>query len=47
MQSIEFVTNVALVLVSTLFGGLITKYVIRALEIKEREREGDFLAWKG
>jgi len=44
MQSIESVTNVVLILVSALFGGLITGYAIRALEIKEREREGDFSA---
>jgi len=43
MQSIEF--GVAIIaFVGALLGGLVTKYVIRALEIKERERDGDFLA---
>ena len=44
MQSIDILLGTAWVLLSTLGGGLITKYVIRALESKEREREGDFLA---
>ena len=46
MQSIEIVimTSIVGLVFTTLCGGLITKYVIHALESKEREREGDFLA---
>lgn len=44
MQSNEVIISVIIPLVSALLGGLVTRYVIRALEIKEREREGDFLA---
>ncbi len=46
MQSIDFglIFNIAWLVVSVLFGGLVTRLVIRTLEIQEREREGDFLA---
>ena len=44
MQSIEIIVNIAWLIIGTLCGGLITRLVIRALEINEREREGDFLA---
>ena len=46
MQSIDFglLINIAWLVVSVLFGGLVTRLVIRTLEIQEREREGDFLA---
>ena len=46
MQSIEIeiIASILGLMLPTLFGGLVTKYVIHALESKERERQGDFLA---
>ncbi len=46
MQSIDIglIFNIAWLVVSVLLGGLVTRLVIRKLEIQEREREGDFLA---
>ena len=47
MQSIDIVfvlLAITWLVISPLCGGMITKYVIRTLEIEEREREGDFLA---